>query len=277
MSLSFRLISIVSIGEIKSMKNELMKNESMPAPTLVSIIMPAYNSALTIVSSIKSIQQQSHTEWELLITDDGSTDNTVELVQKLADIDPRISIEVNPVNSGAGYSRNQSINRSNGKYIAFLDADDLWLQNKLSTQVAYMERTGAVFTYTAYQKFTESSLGGVITPPSRVNHNQLLKGCVIGCLTAMYNAEVLGRQTMPLIRKRQDMGLWLKLLKLCDEAHGIPEVLAQYRTDSGMSQNKLNAARYQWRLYRDVVGLNLLQSAWYFGWYAVNGFIKYRK
>lgn len=254
-----------------------MKNESMLSPTLVSIIMPAYNSALTIVSSIKSVQQQSHTDWELLITDDCSTDNTVELVKQLADVDPRISIEINSVNSGAGFSRNQSINRSKGKYISFLDADDLWLPNKLSTQVAYMEQTGALFSYTAYQKFSDEGLGGIIIPPTRVTHNQLLKGCVIGCLTAMYNAEVLGRQTMPLIRKRQDMGLWLKLLKLCDEAYGIPEVLAHYRTDSGMSQNKLNAAGYQWRLYRDVVGLDLLQSAWYFGWYAINGFIKYRK
>lgn len=243
----------------------------------VSIVMPSYNSAATIVRSIKSVQQQSYIFWELLITDDCSIDNTVELVKELAINDSRISIEVNTVNSGAGFSRNQSINRSKGKYIAFLDADDLWMPNKLSTQVAYMEQTGAVFTYTGYQKFSDAGFGGVIMPPTRVTHNKLLKGCVIGCLTAMYNAEVLGRQTMPLIRKRQDMGLWLKLLKLCDEAHGIPQVLANYRTDSGMSQNKLNAARYQWRLYRNVVGLNLLQSAWYFGWYAVNGFIKYRK
>ncbi|MFB2642109.1 glycosyltransferase family 2 protein [Shewanella bicestrii] len=254
-----------------------MKSESMLSPTLVSIIMPAYNSALTIVSSIKSIQQQSHTDWELLITDDRSTDNTVELVKQLADVDPRISIEINSVNSGAGFSRNRSINRSTGKYIAFLDTDDIWLPNKLSTQVAYMEQTGSLFSYTAYQKFSDAGLRGVIMPPTRVTHNQLLKGCVIGCLTAMYNAEVLGRQTMPLIRKRQDMGLWLKLLKLCGEAHGIQEVLALYRTDTGMSQNKLNAASYQWRLYRDVVGLNLCQCLWYFGWYAVNGFIKYRK
>ncbi|MEA9442484.1 hypothetical protein VCX45_17600 [Aeromonas caviae] len=93
----------------------------------------------------------------------------------------------------------------------------------------------------------------------------------------MFNAEVLGRQTMLLIRKRQDMGLWLKLLKLCDVAHGIPQVLAYYRTDSGMTQNKFNAAYYQWRLYRDVEGLDLISSIWYFFWYAVNGLIKYRK
>ena len=244
---------------------------------LVSIVMPSYNSAATIISSINSVQHQDYPHWELLITDDGSTDNTVELVQKFASEDPRISIEVNPVNSGAGFSRNQSINRSKGKYIAFLDADDLWLPTKLTTQVSYMENTGALFSYTAYQKFSDAGLGGVIMPPTNVTYNQLLYGCVIGCLTAMFNAEVLGRQTMPLIRKRQDMGLWLKLLEICGEAHGIPEVLAHYRTDSGMSKNKLNAAGYQWRFYRDVVGLNVFKSVWYFGWYAFNGFIKYKK
>ncbi|HGY1052290.1 glycosyltransferase family 2 protein [Aeromonas veronii] len=244
---------------------------------LVSIIMPSYNSADTIARSIQSVQKQDYTHWELLITDDCSTDSTVEIVRQFVSQDQRISLEVNSVNSGAGFSRNQSINRSAGKYIAFLDADDLWLPSKLTTQVLYMEQTGAVFSYTAYQKFSGAGLGGILIPPTRVTYKKLLRGCVIGCLTAMYNAEVLGRQTMPLIRKRQDMGLWLKLLQLCKEAHGIPQVLAQYRVDSGMSQNKFNAACYQWLLYRDVVGLNFLQSAWYFGWYAINGFIKYRK
>lgn len=244
---------------------------------LVSIIMPSYNSAATIVSSIESVKQQDYPHWELLITDDNSTDNTVELVCKLASEDPRISIEVNPINLGAGFSRNQSINRSKGKYIAFLDSDDLWLPNKLSTQVAFMEKTGAVFTYTGYQKFSQAGMGGRIIPPTQVTHNKLLYGCVIGCLTAMFDAEVLGRQTMPLVRKRQDMGLWLKLLKLCDAAYGIPLVLAHYRTDSGMSQNKINAAYHTWRLYRDVAGLNWLQTVWYFSWYAINGFVKYIK
>lgn len=239
--------------------------------------MPTHNSSGTIVESIDSILKQDYPYWELLITDDASTDNTVEIVRQFAINDPRITIDVNSVNSGAGFSRNKSINRSKGKYIAFLDSDDLWLPNKLSIQVAYMENTGVAFTYTGYQKFSDSGMNGEIIPPSIITHNKLLYGCVIGCLTVMFNADVLGRQTMPLIRKRQDMGLWLILLKLCGFAHGIPLVLAHYRTDSGMSKNKLNAARYQWRLYRDVVGLNSLKSTWYFCWYAVNGFIKYRK
>ncbi|MDX7842885.1 glycosyltransferase family 2 protein [Aeromonas caviae] len=246
-------------------------------PALVSIIMPSYNSEETIISSIQSVQQQDYPYWELLVTDDCSTDKTVALVRKASQLDSRISIVVNSINMGAGFSRNKSIERSRGKYIAFLDADDKWLPTKLSKQIRYMEESGASFTYTAYQKFSDSGLGGVIMPPPNVSYNKLLYGCVIGCLTVIFNAEILGRQTMPLIRKRQDMGLWLKLLTHCNTAHCIPEVLAHYRTDSGMSQNKMNAAYYQWRLYRDVVRLNIIQSVWYFGWYALNGFIKYRK
>jgi len=244
---------------------------------LVSIIMPTYNSSSTVMSSINSVINQEFSHWELLITDDCSNDDTVAIISALVEKDSRISIEINDLNSGAGFSRNRSIKRSKGKYIAFLDADDIWLPNKLSKQVAYMEQTGALFTYSSYQKLSDEGLGGIVKVPNRVTYNQLLRGCVIGCLTAMFNAERLGRQTMPLIRKRQDFGLWLQLLKQCHEAHGIQEVLAQYRTDSGMSQNKINAARYQWLLYREVLGLNFLQSAWCFGWYALNGFIKYRK
>ncbi|MEA9442485.1 glycosyltransferase family 2 protein [Aeromonas caviae] len=137
-----------------------MKGNKTYPPVLVSIIMPSYNSAATIASSIKSVQQQNYSHWELLITDDGSTDDTVELVRQFCKDDPRITVETNSVNSGAGFSRNQSIRRSKGKYIAFLDADDLWLPNKLNTQVRYMEQTGVVFSYTAYQKFSDTGFGG---------------------------------------------------------------------------------------------------------------------
>lgn len=244
---------------------------------LISIVMPTYNSEKTIKKSIQSIIEQSYSNWELLITDDCSSDNTVDIVNSFSSNDHRISFIINATNSGAGFSRNASIARSTGKYIAFLDSDDIWLPEKLSTQVNYMEDTGALFTYTSYQKFSEDKMGGVIVPPSQVTYDKLLYGNVIGCLTAMFNAEVLGRQRMPLIRKRQDMGLWLSLLKQCQTAYAVPGVLALYRTDSGMTQNKLNAAKYQWVFYRKVVGLNICQAAWYFSWYTVNGFIKYRK
>lgn len=243
----------------------------------VSIVMPSFNAAETISASINSVLEQSYEDWELIVVDDCSSDGTADIARQFANRDRRIIVLTNDVNFGAGFSRNKAIGVSSGKYISFLDADDVWIQSKLAKQVRYMEKTGALFTYTAYQKFSDSGLGGVIIPPIRVTHNQLLYGNVIGCLTVMFNAEVLGRQTMPLIRKRQDMGLWLKLLKICEVAHGIPEVLACYRIDSGMTQNKLSAAMYQWRLYRQVVGLGVFKCAWYFSWYVLNGFSKYFK
>ncbi|MCX4033082.1 glycosyltransferase family 2 protein [Aeromonas caviae] len=244
---------------------------------LVSIVMPSHNSDKTISAAISSIVAQDYQHWELLITDDKSSDNTIAILKGFEARDPRINVLFNDENLGAGFSRNQSIRRARGKYIAFLDSDDLWKPDKLKIQVSFMEKNNYVFTFTSYQMFSNEGDGKVVNAPSSITYDKLLYGNVIGCLTVMYNAEVLGRQEMPLIRKRQDMGLWLALLTKCDKAYGLPDVLAKYRTDSGMTQNKLHVAKYQWEFYRTVVQLNLLRSSWYFFWYALNGFLKHRK
>ncbi|MNE52845.1 putative teichuronic acid biosynthesis glycosyltransferase TuaG [compost metagenome] len=139
-----------------------------------------------------------------------------------------------------------------------------------------MEESKYLFTFSSYQMFSNEGDGKVVHAPASVTYNELLYGNVIGCLTAVYNAEVLGRQKMPLIRKRQDMGLWLTLLSRCNKAYGLPDILAKYRTDSGMTQNKFNVAKYQWEFYRKVVNLGFFKSSWYFFWYAINGLIKHR-
>ncbi|TNI18545.1 glycosyltransferase family 2 protein [Aeromonas salmonicida] len=249
----------------------------MNKPPLVSIVMPSYNSEKTISAAINSIVAQDYPYWELLITDDNSSDNTIAILKDFEAQDPRINVVCNDTNSGAGFSRNHSIRRSKGKYIAFLDSDDLWNPDKLKVQISFMEEKNYSFTFSSYQMFSNEGEGKVVHAPASVTYNELLYGNVIGCLTAVYNAEILGRQEMPLIRKRQDMGLWLALLKKCEKAYGLPDVLARYRTDSGMTQNKLHVAKYQWEFYRTVVQLNLLKSSWYFFWYALNGFLKHRK
>lgn len=241
---------------------------------LVSIIMPSYNSSSTIRESILSILAQSYNHWELLITDDNSSDNTIEIVRQFSMDDARIKFYINNENYGAGYARNNSINHSSGKYIAFLDSDDLWLPDKLFKQVMFMETNNYYLTYTAYQKFSSSGDCGIVMPIHKVSYNKLLCGNIIGCLTAMYNAEHVGKTLMPLIRKRQDMALWLLILRKCDFAYCLPEVLAKYRIDSGMTRNKFDAACYQWRLYRDVLKLDLSKSIFYFLMYAVNGIVK---
>lgn len=249
----------------------------MDTSPLVSIVMPSYNSGKTISAAIQSILLQEYDNWELLVTDDNSSDDTVAILKAFEAQDTRINVVCNNTNSGAGFSRNHSIKRSKGKYIAFLDSDDLWNPDKLKVQIFLMERKKYLFTFSSYQMFSNEGEGKVVHAPASVTYNELLYGNVIGCLTAVYNAEILGRQEMPLIRKRQDMGLWLTLLTKCDKAYGLPDVLARYRTDSGMTQNKLNVAKYQWEFYRTVVQLNLLKSSWYFFWYGLNGFLKHRK
>lgn len=246
----------------------------MKEQPLVSIIMPSYNSAKTIVESIESVISQTYENWELLITDDVSVDHTRDIVRTYCEKDDRIKLFELDKNSGAGASRNKSIENSKGDYIAFLDSDDLWLSDKLLTQIGFMEVNNVLLSYSAYQKFDANGDGGVISPPSSVTYNQLLTGNIIGCLTAIYNAKVLGKRYMPLIRKRQDMGLWLNILKDIDKAFGVENVLAKYRVDTGMTQNKLKILKWQWAFYREVVGLSFFKTIKCFILYAYKGFLK---
>ncbi|WP_299807114.1 glycosyltransferase family 2 protein [uncultured Shewanella sp.] len=243
---------------------------------LVSIIMPSYNSEKTISQSIDSVLSQNYENWELLITDDNSNDKTISIVNTYIEKDKRIRLFINAKNLGAGGSRNRSIKEAKGKYIAFLDSDDIWFSNKLDAQIEHMLRHNVALSYSWYQKFTELGDGGFVKPELTVTYQQLLYSNVIGCLTAIYDTEKLGKRYMPLIRKRQDMGLWLDILKDIDEAVAVPQVLAKYRVDSGMTQNKFKVLKWQWLFYRDVVGLNLLQAIKCFGIYSYKGFLKSR-
>jgi teichuronic acid biosynthesis glycosyltransferase TuaG len=238
--------------------------------------MPSYNSSKTITQSINSILSQTYTNWELLITDDKSTDDSIDIISRYAAKDQRIKFFQNDENLGAGGSRNRSIKEAFGRYIAFLDSDDLWYSKKLEVQINFMLANNVSLSYTWYQKFSDEGDGGVVKPQLVVSYQDLLYSNVIGCLTAIYDVEKLGKRYMPLIRKRQDMGLWLDILKDIDFAKAVPQILAKYRVDSGMSQNKLSILKWQWAFYRNVVGLNLFQTIKCFGIYAYKGFIKSR-
>lgn len=242
---------------------------------LVSIIMPVYNADKYIGKSICSVINQSYQNWELLITDDLSNDNTQKIVQEYCNKDSRIKLFVNEENGGAGVARNNSIRHAKGRFIAFLDADDQWLSEKLAKQINFMLTNKYAFTFTAYQKLEGEERKGIVTPPSSTTYKKLLSSNVIGCLTAVYDTKILGKQYMPLIRKRQDMGLWLNILKQVPEAYSLPNVLALYRVDSGMTQNKLEVLKWQWLFYRKVVKLNVFEATCHFSIYAVKGFLKH--
>lgn len=240
--------------------------------------MPTYNSSKYIAQSIESVLEQTYQNWELLITDDCSEDDTCEIVKSYQKNDSRVELFINKVNGGAGEARNTSISRAKGRYIAFLDSDDLWCPNKLELQIDFMKTKGLALSYTAYQKIDQKGNAlGVILPPKKTTYSKLLYGNIIGCLTAIYDTKIVGKKYMPIIRKRQDMGLWLSILKEVASAECLPQVLAYYRNDSGMTKNKTKVLKWQWMFYRDVVKLNIFQSSYYFFFYALNGFFKNRK
>ena len=241
---------------------------------LVSVIMPAYNAEKYISESIESVLTQSYQNWELLITDDRSNDNTQQIVEEYCARDKRIKLFINKENGGAGVARNNSIEKASGRFMAFLDADDQWLSGKLTKQIAFMLKNNYEFTFTAYQKLESGQLKGSVTPPEWTTYRKLLSSNVIGCLTAIYDTQALGKLYMPLIRKRQDMGLWLDILKQVPKAYSLPDILALYRVDSGMTQNKFKILKWQWLFYRKNLNLNIFEAIQCFSVYMVRGFFK---
>lgn len=239
----------------------------------VSVITPSYNSSSHIAETIRSVINQSYSNWEMIIVDDCSTDNSIDLIQSFIDQDSRIKLIKLSENSGAAIARNTAIKAAEGRYIAFLDSDDLWHSIKLEKQIQYMKDKNIAFSFSSYEKIDENGLPfGVAYIPKKVNYHKLLKTNVIGCLTAMYDAEKLGKIYMPLNTRREDFAAWLFILKKINYAYGIDEVLAQYRVhDSQSSAKKIKMARENWNLYRNIEKLNYFKSIYYFSHYAVRG------
>ncbi|ART78828.1 MULTISPECIES: glycosyltransferase family 2 protein [Oceanisphaera] len=242
----------------------------------VTVVTAVYNSEKYITKSIDSVLDQSYVNWELILVDDKSNDLSVEIIRSYVELDPRIKLIELTENLGAAVVRNKAIERAQGRYIAFLDSDDVWLPNKLEKQISFMQKNNYPFTFGAYDKINESDeIFGHLGVPSKVSYYDLLKSSSIGCLTAIYDTEYFGKVYMPLIRKRQDLGLWLKLLKKTDFAYGLNETLGIYKVrQDSISASKKNAALFTWRLYRDVEKLNLIKASYYFSQYAIRGLLR---
>lgn len=230
---------------------------------LVSIITASYNCAPFIGATIESILNQTYTKWELLITDDCSKDDSREVIQKYADKDPRIKLLRLKENSGAGVARNNSIKEAKGKFIAFCDSDDRWFPEKLEKQLKFMVDNNAVLTYSSYDVCDEdgSKIVGYVECRKSLNKAKILQDNGIGCLTAIYNADKIGKYYMPKIRKRQDWCLWISIINDHKKALGMQEPLALYRDRSGsISSNKIEMLKYNYRVYREVLKYNPLSS-----------------
>jgi len=246
---------------------------------LVSIITPTFNSAKYITETIQSVQNQTHENWEMILVDDCSSDNTVDLIKDFIANDNRIQLYQLDSNSGPAVARNKGIENVKGKYMTFLDADDIWFDDFLESSIKTIQTTGVHFVFSSYKR-SDESLNFIYSDfivPQKVTYTDILKSNSISCLTAFLDIKTLGKKTMPLIRKRQDMGLWLQYLKEIPFAYGIQEPKAIYRIrENSLSRKKSNLIKYQWQFYREVEKLNIFQSVYYMLHWMCRGFMKYR-
>jgi teichuronic acid biosynthesis glycosyltransferase TuaG len=245
---------------------------------LVSVITPLYNTEDYIAETIGSVLKQDYTNWEMIIVDDCSTDGSASVVERFARQDPRIRYFRLDKNYGAPYAaRNFATGKAAGRFIAFLDSDDLWSPEKLRVQVSFMLANSYAISFTAYRKLyeTDAAREKVITVPGVVNYRELLKTNHIGCLTAMYDVTKTGKLLQPGPQYHEDYIMWLQTLKKGFKAYGINQVLATYRVHKkSISTNKFKMAVVTWNIYRKNMKLNLLNAIWYFLHYSINGLKK---
>lgn len=236
---------------------------------LVSIITPSFNCADYIGQTIESIQAQTYPEWELLVTDDCSTDNSREIIRRYADRDNRIRLFKLDKNSGAGVARNNSIKEAKGRYIAFCDSDDRWYPDKLQKQLAFMAEKDCPLSYTSYDTCDEKGKRmGYVECLDSLSYTKIIRDNGIGCLTAMYDCQKIGKHYMPSIRKRQDWCLWIDIIRHHGKAFGLKQPLALYRVRSGsISSNKIEMLRYNFNVYHDILKFNRFASCLMLGGY----------
>jgi len=246
---------------------------------LVSIITPSYNSAKFIAETIQSVQNQTYSNWEMIIVDDGSSDETENIVLSIIQNDNRIQFHKLSHNSGPAVARNTGIEKASGDYMTFIDADDIWFPTFIENNIKTINETGIPFVFSSYRRANEQLefVYSDFIVPNKVSYTDILKSNSISCLTAFLDIKKLGKKYMPLIRKRQDMGLWLNYLKVIPFAYGIQETQAIYRIrENSLSRKKSDLIKYQWQFYRQVENLNVFQSAYYMLHWMYRGFMKYR-
>jgi len=247
---------------------------------LVSIITPNYNCARFISQTIESVIAQTYQNWELLIIDDCSTDNSIDIIEKYIKQDIRIKLFKTKCNSGSPKEpRNIGIKNSKGRFIAFLDSDDLWLQDKLERQIPYFNFDNVAIVYSNYEKITDIGERNhrIIKAPKKLSYKQLLKSNYIGCLTAMYDVSKTGKVFFSNYR-HEDFVLWLTILRLGFIALNINEIEALYRErKDALSSKKSIVLKWQWVIYRDFLKLSIFYSIYFFCCYVIIAFFKYIK
>ena len=245
-----------------------MKND------LVSIIIPVYNAEKFLNETISTVLDQTYKNWELLLINDCSKDNSKKIFEKYQN-NKNITWFDLEKNSGASIARNKGIELSKGKYICFLDADDLWEKDKIEKQISFMKKVDCAFSFTGYEFADKDGKpnGKKVHVPNKINYKQALKNTTIWTSTVMFDMTKLSKDDvyMPNIRRGQDTATWWKVLKKVDFAYGLSEILSFYRrTSDTLSSNKIKALKRTWYLYRNVENLNIFKSSYYFIFYCFN-------
>ncbi len=242
---------------------------------LISIIVPVFNAENFIEETMDCVRAQTYPDWELLLVEDCSSDNTVTLIRQYMEKtqDPRIRLIRQPSNMGAAKARNRGVKEANGRYISYLDADDLWMPEKLEKELAFMKEKGAAFAFTGYEFADENGkgMGKVVHVPAKLTYRQALSNTTIFTTTVMFDLEQLSKEQleMPVI-KSEDTALWFRVLRSGVTAYGLDENLVKYRRPGkSLSSNKLVALQRIWNLYRREEGLNVVCSAWHFCFWAL--------
>lgn len=244
----------------------MYENSDINKP-LVSIVTPCYNSENYISETIESVINQTYSNWEMIIVDDISFDNSIEIIKKYCEKDSRIKYYILEEKGGASLARNKAIRESKGKYIAFLDSDDLWKEEKLEKQVKFMEENNYDFTYHNYELINENSkkMNRMRMAPQSITYKRALIGCSIGCLTAMYNCESIGKVQIKRLDKRNDDALWFKILEKAKIGYLLEDNIAYYRigNNSISSGSKVKLLKYHYMLYRNAQGYNVMNSLFF--------------
>ena len=241
------------------------------ASPLMSVVMPAHNTAPFISESIESVIAQTIQDWELIIVDGASTDRTSEIASEYQRLDRRIKLVVPELDDGVARARNVGLDHAKGSFIAFIDSDDIWHPEKTAMQIGALERTKADISYTSYWRVYETGKHRkLVTVPERITYAQMLRRDLIGTSTAIIRSSSCGGFRMPLLRVAEDHAYWLSLLRDGTRTTvGLNDPLVEYRVrHDSLSANKLTSARYAWKLRREVEGFTVCKSLWLFAGYA---------
>lgn len=244
---------------------------------LISIVTPMYNCEKYLNDSISSVINQTYQNWELLLIDDCSDDNSAEIAKRFVEKDTRIYYEKLALNSGAAIARNAGIRKAKGRFLCFLDADDLWQEEKLEKEIRFITKTKGKIVFCAYDIIDSlgKSLHKVVHVPEKITYKKLLYNNIIFTTTVLIDLEYFGRFEMPGLRSGQDLATWLMLLRKCDYAYGLNEVLASYRqVPTSISHNLKNRLARTWNVYRKAEGLSVIKSTYY---YLLHTFITLKK